>query len=216
MSPGIQKLPPTPQQLAMAQLRRSKPWEIAFRIINFSLILGSLGLAWWTFSKRMVPMQKRSREAAVSLDSLSTEVDNLARKWPRFEVEQIRSDYKEVRNELFADELELGRWLVRLEEQASPLALDIKVDFGKSTTRSAENEKLAVIPASVTLVVRPTVGGNQTPYQRMLRLGQQLGAEGKRADLAELTVNGGPLSITKGVLVFNLWAGEESPDAQKH
>jgi hypothetical protein len=51
----------------------------------------------------------------------------------------------------------------------------------------------------------------------MLRLGQQLGAEGKRADLSELTVNGGPLSITKGVLVFNLWAGEEkaNPDGPK-
>ena len=214
MSPGMQHLPPTPQQMAMAQARRAKPWEIVFRIINFSLILGALGFAWWTFNKRMLPMQKRSRELIASLDTLSTEVDNLGRKWPRFEVEQIRSDYKEVRNELFADELELGRWLVRLEEEASPLALDIKVDFGKSTTRNTENEKLAVIPASVTLVVRPTVGGNQTPYQRMLRLGQQLGAEGKRADLAELTVNGGPLSITKGILVFNLWAGEETPATQ--
>jgi hypothetical protein len=212
----MQQLPPIPQQVAMAQARRARPWEIVFRIINFSLILGSLGLAWWTFTKRMVPMQKRSREIMGSLDSLSTEVDNLARKWPRFQVEQIRSDYKEVRNELFADELELGRWLVRLEEEASPLALDIKVDFGKSTTRNTENEKLAVIPASVTLVVRPTVGGNQTPYQRMLRLGQQLGAEGKRADLAELSVNGGPLSITKGIMVFNLWAGEETQEVPKH
>ena len=33
-------------------------------------------------------------------------------------------------------------------------------------------------------------------------------AEGKRADLAELDLNGGPLSITHGLLVFNLWAGE--------
>ena len=98
---------------------------------------------------------------------------------------------------------------MRLEEQAVPLALDINVDFGKSSKQTTEEEKLAVIPASVTLVVRPTVGGTQTPYQRMLRLGQQLGAEGKRADLAELTVNGGPLSITKGIMVFNLWAGED-------
>jgi hypothetical protein len=209
MSPGMQQLPPTPQQVAMAQARKAKPWEILFRIINFSLILGSLALAWWTFNKKMVPMQKRSRELVASLDSLSIEVDNLARKWPKFERDQIRTDYQEVRNELFADELEVGRWLMRLEEQASPLALEIKVDFGNGMTRTSEQEKLAVIPASVTLVVRPTVGGSQTPYQRMLRLGQQLGAEGKRADLAELTVNGGPLSITKGVLVFNLWAGED-------
>jgi hypothetical protein len=154
-------------------------------------------------------MQQRSRQLASRLQTLGNEVDEMSRKWPKFERDQIRSDYQEVRNELFADESELGRWLMRLEEQSSPLALDIKVEFGKSTTRTTENEKLAIIPAAVTLVVRPTVGGNQTPYQRMLRLGQQLGAEGKRADLAELTVNGGPLSITRGVLVFNLWAGEE-------
>ena len=209
MSPGISQFPPTPQQLAVVQARKAKPWEILFRIINFSLILGSLALAWWTFNKRLVPMQQRSRQLAARLQSLGNEVDEMSRKWPKFERDQIRSDYQEVRNELFADETELGRWLMRLEEQSSPLALDIKVEFGKSTTRTTENEKLAIIPAAVTLVVRPTVGGNQTPYQRMLRLGQQLGAEGKRADLAELTVNGGPLSITKGVLVFNLWAGEE-------
>lgn len=209
MSPGINTFPPTPQQLAMGQARRSKPWEVLFRVINFTLILASLGLAWWTFYKRLIPMQQRSRELASNLQTLSSQVDEMSRKWPKFEREQIRTDYQEVRNQLFADEVELGRWLMRLEEQASPLALDIKVQFGKSTTRNAESEKLAVIPASVTLVVRPTVGGNQTPYQRMLRLGQELGAEGKRADLAELSVNGGPLSITKGVLVFNLWAGEE-------
>jgi hypothetical protein len=209
MSPGINQFPPTPQQLAVVQARKAKPWEILFRIINFSLILGSLGLAWWTFNKRLVPMQQRSRQLASRLQTLGNEVDEMSRKWPKFERDQIRSDYQEVRNELFADESELGRWLMRLEEQSSPLALDIKVEFGKSTTRTTENEKLAIIPAAVTLVVRPTVGGNQTPYQRMLRLGQQLGAEGKRADLAELTVNGGPLSITRGVLVFNLWAGEE-------
>ncbi len=209
MSPGANQFPPTPQQLAIAHARKAKPWEIGFRIINFSLILASLGLAWWTFNKRLVPMQQRSRQLAATLQKLSSQVDDMSRKWPKYERDQVRSDYQEVRNELFADETELGRWLMRLEEQSSPLALDIKVEFGKSTDRTTENEKLAIIPASVTLVVRPTVGGNQTPYQRMLRLGQQLGAEGKRADLAELTVNGGPLSITKGVLVFNLWAGEQ-------
>jgi hypothetical protein len=209
MSPGRQDFPATPQQLAMVQARRAKPWEIAFRAINFSLILASMAFAWWTFQKRLVPLQKQSRQQASRLEALSSQVDDMGRKWPKFQRDQIRTDYQEVRNELFADELELGRWLMRLEEEASPLALDIKVQFGKSTNRTTEDEKLAVIPASVTLVVRPTIGGTQTPYQRMLRLGQELGAEGKRADLAELTVNGGPLSITKGVLVFNLWAGEE-------
>jgi hypothetical protein len=209
MSPGRQDFPATPQQLAMVQARRAKPWEIGFRAINFTLILASVAFAWWTFEKRLVPIQQQCRKQTSSFEALSSQVDDMARKWPKFERDQIRTDYQEVRNELFADELELGRWWMRLEEAAAPLALDINVQFGKSSNRTTEQEKLAVIPASVTMVVRPTIGGTQTPYQRMLRLGQQLGAEGKRADLAELTVNGGPLSITKGVLVFNLWAGEE-------
>lgn len=209
MSPGIHQFPETPQQMALMQARKAKPWEVLFRVVNFSLILASLGLAWWTFTSRLVPMQQRSRQLASNLQTLSTQVDDMSRKWPKYEREQIRTDYQEVRNQLFADETELGRWLMRLEEQSTPLALDINVQWGSPTTKTNETESLAVIPASVTLVVRPTVGGTQTPYQRMLRLGQQLGAEGKRADLAELTVNGGPLSITKGVLVFNLWAGEE-------
>jgi hypothetical protein len=209
MSPGNLDIPPTPQQLAMVQARKAQPWEIVFRIINFSLILGSLAFAWWTFTKRLVPLQQQSRQLASTMDTLSTQLDDLSRKWPKFERDQIRTDYKEVRNELFKDELEIGRWWMRLEEEAAPLALETQVTFGNITDKTTEKENLSVIPAHVTLVVRPTIGGTQTPYQRMLRLGQLLGAEGKRADLAELTVNGGPLSITKGILVFNLWAGEE-------
>ena len=43
MSPGNLSLPPTPQQIAMVQARKAKPWEIIFRIVNFSLIIASLG-----------------------------------------------------------------------------------------------------------------------------------------------------------------------------
>lgn len=183
-------------------------WEALFRLLIFVLMGGSLTFAWWTYSHRLIPLQQQARQLSASLNRLSAEVDVLERKWPQLQRDQIRSDYQEVHNQLFADEAELGRWLVRLEEDAAPLALDINVGFGKSVARTAEQEKLAIIPASVTLEVRPAIGGTQTPYQRMLRLGQQLAAEGKRADLAELDVNGGPLSITHGLLVFNLWAGE--------
>lgn len=211
MSPVNPSVPPIPQQIALLEESKAKPWELLFRLVNFGLILASLGLAWWTFEKRLVPLQKKSRELASTMDSLSGKIDDLSRKWPKFERDQIRSDYKEVRNELFQDEMEMGRWLMRLEEEAAPLALETQVKFGTPSDKTTDKEKLSVIPASITLVVRPTIGGTQTPYQRMLRLGQTLGAEGKRADLAELTVNGGPLSITKGILVFNLWAGDENP-----
>ena len=183
-------------------------WDALFRFINVVLIAGSIAFAWWVYKQRLVPLQRQSREVSAALTRLAAEVDVIQRKWPLVQREQIRAEYVEVHNQLFADEAELGRWLVRIEEEAGPLALDIHVDFGKGTARTAEQEKLAIVPASVTLEVRPAIGGTQTPFQRMLRLGQQLAAEGKRADLAELDVNGGPLSITHGLLVFNLWAGE--------
>jgi len=205
MSPSATN--PAPQRATLPAKRLTR-WEVIFRFVSVVLIAGSVGFAWWTYNQRLIPLQKQARDLSGALNRLAAEVDVIERKWPKAERDQIRTDYAEVRNQLFADEAELGRWLVRLEEEASPLALDIKVDFGKSTSRTAEQEKLAIVPASVTLEVRPAIGGTQTPFQRMLRLGQQLAAEGKRADLAELDVNGGPLSITHGLLVFNLWAGE--------
>jgi hypothetical protein len=188
--------------------KRLTHWDLLFRFVTVVLISASVAFAWWTYNKKLIPLQQQSRAISADLSRLSAEVDTMERKWPQVQREQIRADYHEVHNQLFADEAELGRWLVRLQEEAGPLALDINVDFGKSTARTAEQEKLAIVPASVTLEVRPAIGGTQTPYQRLLRLGQQLAAEGKRADLSELDMNGGPLSITHGLLVFNLWAGE--------
>jgi len=205
MSPPATR-PPPPK--AAPPARKLTHWDLLFRFTIVILIAGSIAFAWWTYNQRLVPLQQQSKELSASLNRLSAEVEVIERKWPHVDREQIRSDYKEVHNILFADEAELGRWLVRLEEEASPLALDIKVDFGKGATRTAEQEKLAIVPASVSLEIRPAIGGAQTPFQRMLQLVQQLAAEGKRADLGELDVNGGPLSITHGLLIFNLWAGE--------
>jgi hypothetical protein len=205
MSPPATR-PPPPK--AAIPTRKLTHWDLLFRFAIVILIAGSIAFAWWTYNQRLVPLQQQSKELSASLNRLSAEVEVIERKWPHVDREQIRTEYKEVRNQLFANEAELGRWLVRLEEESMPLALDIKVDWGKSIARTAEQEKLAIIPASVTLEVRPAIGGTQTPFQRMLLLGQQLAAEGKRADLGELDVNGGPLSITHGLLVFNLWAGE--------
>ena len=206
MSPPARvQLPPGGQKLPR---RKLSAWEFVFRLLNLLLIVGALALAWWSYNKRLVPLRQQSRAVSTALAKLAFEVDLLERRWPKSDRDQIRADYKESRNQLFADEAELGRWLVRLEEEASPLALDLNVNFGKSIAQTKEQEKLAIVPASVTLEIRPVLGGTQTPYQRMLKLGQQLAAEGKRADLSELDVNGGPLSITHGLLIFNLWAGE--------
>jgi hypothetical protein len=204
--------PPLPrpgtQKAALPAKKKLTHWQALFRFISVVLIAGSIAFAWWIYNHRLVPLQQQSRQLSVALAQLTAEVETIARKWPAVERDQIRTDYKEVHNQLFADVHELSRWLGRLEDAADPLGLMINVDFGTSAARTAEQERLAIVPTSVKLEVRPAIGGDQTPYQRMLRLGQQLAAEGKRADLAELDVNGGPLSITHGLLVFNLWAGE--------
>ena len=72
-------------------------------------------------------------------------------------------------------------------------------------------EKLAMIPATIFLEVRTTTDQSaaQSPYQRLVQMAQQLGAGEKRTDLAELSLSGGTGSVSRAVMVLNLWAGEE-------
>jgi len=184
--------------------------EALFRAAIVVVLLASLALAWWTFVQRLVPLQRQSRELTSRVGRLSTEVDSLERKWTPAQVEQIRASHKQAHSTLFADENALGAWLQHLEEQATPLALDFKLEFGKSTAQTNSPEKLAVIPATVSIDFQPALGTAESAYQRLLRLGRQLAAEGKRADLAELTAMGGANSVTRASLVFNLWAGEDA------
>ena len=193
----------------MARARKLTQWEVLFRLIVVMFILASIALAWWSYSERFIPLQKQSRELASANSTLSTDVDRMDRKWSKDDIEFIRARYKEVYSALFADEAALQEWLSRLQKRAIPLSLDINVSFGKSTPALTNDAKLAIIPAAVTLQVRPISEAKESPYQRLLRLGQQLATEGKRSDLAELTLTGGAASITNAVLVFNLWAGEE-------
>src|SRR6478735_3882321 len=118
MSPPATR-PPPPKPGPPA--RKFTPWDLLFRFVIVVLIAGSIAFAWWTYSQRLVPLQQQGKELNASLNRLSAEVEVIERKWPHVEREQIRSDYKEVRNQLFANEAELGRWLVRLEEESTPL-----------------------------------------------------------------------------------------------
>jgi hypothetical protein len=193
----------------LAKAQKLTQWELLFRVLVTVPILASIALAWWTYSDRLVPLQKQSLVLTSANSSLSAEVDKMDRKWTKEETELVRASYKEAYSTLFADEGALQDWLIRLEKKALPLALDVKVDFGKGKPQLTNDDKLAIVPAAVSLQVHPMPGGRESPYQRLLRLGQQLAAEGKRSDLAELTAIGGTGSITNAILVFNLWAGEE-------
>jgi len=198
----------------MSKAKRLTHWEVIFRIAVVLVMLGSIAFPWWTYSARLIPLQKQSRDLTSANSALSADVDKMDRKWSKEDAEFIREKYKEVYASLFADEAALKEWLHRLEQRALPLSLDVHVDIGSGISQ-LRDEKLAIVPASVTLQVHPMLNSKDSPYQRLLRLGQQLSTEGKRADLAELTVIGGTGSITNATLVFNLWAGEEKIQASR-
>jgi hypothetical protein len=199
-----------PRAVVLTQLRKPKRGEAVFRVVIILVLLASLALAWWAFAVKFVPLQKQSRDLTMAVSRLSTEVDALERKWTKEEAAEIRARYKELHTQLFADTAALQAWLSRLEEMAAPLSLQATVEFGNTVPQLTNDYKVAFIPANVSLEVRPVLNSTESPYQRLLRLGQKLAVEGKRSDLAELTVSGGPMSITKAQLVFNLWAGEEA------
>ena len=201
---------PPPRRVAPPPPAKVNSRELLFRLVVVVVLIASLVLTWWTLAYGVAPVQRHSRELTSDLSRLSAEVDTLDRKWSPADVEQIRKQYTAARATLFGDAAALTAWLNGLETRASPLALDVKVDFGKSVRQETADEKLAVIPTAVSLDVRPHPDPNASPYQRVLFLSWLLALEeGKRADLAELTVTGGANSISRAVLVFNLWAGAE-------
>ena len=204
--------PSQPRAVVLTQLRKPKRSEAVFRTVVVIIIVGSLALAWWAFAVRFVPLQKRSRDLTSSVSRLSTELDVLERRWTKEESAEIRARYQELHTQLFSDTAALQAWLTRLEEMATPLALQATVSFGDPRPQLTNDFKVGVIPANVSLEVRPILNATESPYQRLLRLGQKLATEGKRSDLAEMTVTGGPMSITQAQLVFNLWAGEAPLD----
>jgi len=197
---------------------RRSHWEAMFRLVIVSVIVISVGVAYWNFFHRLLPLQKQARSMITKVSDQSTTLDQWERSWTPEQVEAIRARYREVYQHLFADEAALAAWLTVLQTQATPLALDIDVTFGAGVPREEFSTNLAMIPASISLEVQPANGDarDKSPYERVLEFGQHLASHGKRADLAELTVTGGVGSVSKAYLLFNLWAGDlgvEAPTA---
>ncbi len=205
---------PTPERRPVAALApktsRLDYKDVLLRAAFFLSVLGSLALVWWSV-KRLTPLQDKSRDLSTQLARLSTEVDQMKMDLTSPDVEQLARKYVQVQGQLFGGQSALETWLQGLRRQTLPLALDVKADFGKAAAQAAGEQKLAVIPATVSVEVRPAAGieGVQSPYQRVLQLSQRLTAEEKRADLVELNVAGGTNSVSRAVVVLNLWAGQE-------
>src|SRR5260370_549392 len=166
------KGPATPplHQARLRQIAKLSSTELGFRIVVAVVILASVSFALWNFFKVMPPLQKRSRELASTAARLSSEVDDLDRKWRREQVVEITAKYGQLHDQLFGDAAAFQSWLANLNEQAAPLALDAKADFGKTTPVAAPGEKLAIIPATITAHLRHNPGAQRplTPYHRPL------------------------------------------------
>src|SRR5258705_2433673 len=132
MSTGTPAANSAPQPIPKLQVRGPNRQELLFRVVVIVVILCSLVLAWWSI-ERLVPRQKQSRALTSAVTHLSDAVQDLERKWTSSDVEQIRQNYKEVHSQLFADEAALRAWLGNLQEQATRLDLELKIEFGKST-----------------------------------------------------------------------------------
>ena len=209
-NPAPQAPPPVPMAV---RLGLRSPREVMFRIVILAVILSSVGLAWWSFAKVLPPLQDKNRELSSTVSRLGTEVDEMDRQWPKAAADQVTNNYQRVRAQLFSNEAAFANWLANLSGQASTLTLDAKADFGKTAPVPAPGETLATIPATIVIEVPspPGEGAAQSPFQRVVQLTGQLCAGQRRTDLAELRLSGGVGSISRVVVVLDLWAGEEKP-----
>src|SRR5437879_13061898 len=89
-----QQSPPPPP---VVRIRLGSPREVIFRVIIAVVVLGSVGLAWWSFAKVLPPLQNKARELSANLSGLSIEVDGLDGKWPKAAAEQVTNSYEELR-----------------------------------------------------------------------------------------------------------------------
>jgi hypothetical protein len=187
-----------------------------FRVVIVLVILISITVACWSFFLRLQPLQRESRLTLARVSKMTEQIDQAERRWPRGKVDDIRARYREVHAQLFADQDDLQQWLRQIHTEASPLALGLNVRLGESASQAAFTTNLAIIPAVMSLEVRPASGDEKekSRYERVLAFARQLAAHGKRADLAELTVVGGTSSISRAVLVINLWTGDLGAEAE--
>ncbi len=212
MKTSTQASPSTPLRVAPAgpPLRKPTSKDWIFRIAVVVVLLGSVGLAWWSVFFKLLPAQQRSRELATALNRLSAQVDDRERKWSKEQVQSTRSDYRKAMGRLFRSEAALQGWFLELREEAASLGLQTtRVDLGSSVSPTNIAPGVMVIPAAFSLEVRPAENVSTTPYERLLLLLDKLAIEGKRADLAALHVAGGHASVPGAQLVFNFWAGDE-------
>lgn len=209
---------PTPKRVAVLPPKAPprSHWEALFRIGVVLVMVLSVSLAYWSFFHRLLPLQKQARSTLTKVSAMSSRLDEMEQRWTPEQAEKVRGRYREAYAELFTTQSALEEWLGEVKAPASWLALDVRVVLGQSTLQASPGQGLTIIPVSLALEVKPQPLDTQalSPYERVLGFNQLLARHGKRADLAEMTVNGGVGSIQRADLVFNLWAGEPVAEAE--
>jgi hypothetical protein len=202
--------PPRPRKTPGGEVNFT---EVLFRVGVFVLLVSSLALAWWSYFYVLGNRQKQVRDLTTQVSRLSAEVDELDRKWSPDDAGALTNKYAKLSSALFSGPASLESWWRELRESAQPLALNVKVDFGKVRPKATPFEKLSIIPTTVSLDVNPIpeVQAIETCYQRMLRFSQRLAYTEKRSDLSELSVLGGSNSVAHATMALELWAAEETP-----
>lgn len=180
--------------------------DLLARLVVTGLLLASVGLLWWSYYRVYIPRLKVTRDLNASVEKLTADVDLMDRRWTKAEVATINERFLLVQPRLFADQPELEGWLADFRDQVNPLALDIKTELVGASP--VEETKLLMLPTKMTVTFRPAPEGatNASPYQRLLQLAERITAQGKNADLTELTVDSGMNSISRAVVGINFWA----------
>ena len=211
MSNGESAPAPEARATAPAPPRNAGYRDRLFRVIILVAVLGSVAVIWWSFGRVLSPRQQQSRELSLQVGRLSAEVDDLDRQWTQAQMANVTNQFSQVDFTLFEGRAGVEAWVANLKELTASLALDVGVELGQPSQQTAGGRSLTVIPATLSVKVQPAGPETkpQSPYGRILMLGQLLSFENKRADLTELMVDGGANSIGRAVLVLDYWTGKE-------
>ncbi len=182
----------------------------ALRGAMLALLLIAIGGLVWSYS-RLVPMQARGRQLSERVGKLEEEIAQMERGHTAADLEQLARDFKFAGAMLLDGEEALVAWFNGLKRTAVPLALEAVADFGQPHPPAVTNYNVAVVPADLTLNIKPTeaVASPLSPHARVLALLDSLIRQTSRADLVALHVSAGTNSIAQVRARLELWAGKE-------
>jgi hypothetical protein len=205
--------PPLPKsaaavRAALSEAKRTHHRDRLFRVLTAAGILLSVVLALWSLFSIWFPLQTRLGDLTTQASRLSSENDALSSKWSPEKVARLRADYATVHSSLFVSPAAFNSWLANLRSDCQDLKLGFKVSLeGPSAMTNAPD--FALIPARISLDFSRPDAADDSPYQRLMKLNQAFTAQGKRADLTQMRVEGGPNSVKHADLVFQLWASDQ-------